>query len=466
MTETKHIHYRNTLRLVFLCFICNALAAYSLFGIPLPWMGLALAPVAAVVCFARTGIPSFPGHGFLLVYAIYALLLNLYYYVGGQFETLMPSLSTTPYTVFISLRFLTIISAFSFLTVLWFLLRQGMGEQLKRFLIGLGCIVSIVGLYIYAAQKLGLPELPRTRVGTTGLAVGEVRFTYAFHRVLGTFREPSHLAEWLILPIFLAFSEGKKRLLSQILMSVTMLMTGSMTGICSSAIGVIAALIFFNPLKGKQIKIICSMLILASLSLFVAQSSIYSNPGEEKGILDVLEERTAVIFKGGLAASNRDYIYDYVKNNPPSLFGVGLGNANLLLAQYRNSDAVSSFLNIFFATLYSTGILGLTLIACFFFTPIYQALKRRRAFVRERKNVFLFAAYISYCAVYCVASEELTFAFITTYALLLNSVLKMKTTFPNDDKVSIELIATDDLSGASEIGVRFSDGRPETTKRK
>lgn len=431
MTEARHIHHRNTLRIVFVCFIFTALAAYSFFGIPLPWMGLALAPVAAVICFARTGIPSFPGHGFLLVYAIYALLLNLYYYVGGQFETLMPSLSTTPYTVFISLRFLTIISAFSFLTVLWFLLRQGMGEQLKRFLIGLGCIVSIVGLYFYVAQRFGLPELPRTRVGTTGLAVGEVRFTYAFHRVLGTFREPSHLAEWLILPIFLAFSEGKKRLPSQILMSVTMLMTGSMTGICSSAIGFIAAVIFFNPLKPKQIRTVCLMLVLASISLFVAQYSIYSNPGEDKGILDALEARTAGIFKGGLAASNRDYIYDYVKNNSPSLFGVGLGNANLLLAEKLNNDAVSSFLNIFFTTLYSTGIPGLILMVCFFFTPIYQALKRRRAFIRDRKNFFLFAAYISYCFVYYVASEELTFSFVAAFAFLLYSLVELRSTSSN-----------------------------------
>lgn len=443
MTKARHIHHRNTLRLVFACFICNALAAYSLLGIPLPWIGLALAPVAAMLCFVKRRAVSFPGLSFLVLYVLYALLVNLCFYYVGDFEGFMPPLSTTPYLVFVSLRFLTILSVLSFALLLWFLLRQGMGKQLKRFLIGLGCIVSIVGLYIYAAQKLGLPEIPRTRVGTTGLAVEEVKFTYAFHRLLGTFREPSHLAEWLILPMFLAFSEGKKRLPSQILMSVTMLMTGSMTGICSSAIGFIAALIFFNPLKGKQIKTICSMLILASLSLYIAQSSIYSTPGEEKGILDVLEERTTGIFERGMETSNRDYIYDYVKNNPPSLFGVGLGNSNLLLAQYLNRNAVSSFLNIFFAALYSTGILGLTLIACFFFTPIYQALKRRRAFVRERKNVFLFAAYISYCVVYCVAAEELTFAFVTTYALLLNSVLKMKTAFPDDDKVSVELIGSD-----------------------
>jgi hypothetical protein len=421
MTEARHIHHRNTLRLVFACFVFNALDAYSLLGIPLPWVGMALATVAAMLCFVKRRAFSFPGLSFLVLYVLYSLIVNLYFYCVSDFEGLMPPLSTTPYLVYVSLRFFTILSVLSFALLLWFLLRQGMSEQLKRFLISLGCIVSIVALYIYVAQNMGLTELPRTRVGTNGLPVEEIRFTYAFHRVLGTFREPSLLAGWLILPMFLAFSEGKKRLPSQILMSVTMLMTGSMTGICSSAIGFIAALIFFNPLKGKQIKIICSMLILTSLSLYFAQSNIYNYPGEEKGILDVLEERIAGILEGGITTSNRDFFYVYFENNAPSLFGVGLGNSNLLLTKYLNKDAVSSFLNIFFATLYSTGIPGLMLIFCFFLTPIYQALKRRKAFVRERKNFFLFAAYISYCAAYCVASEELSFAFVTTYALLLNS---------------------------------------------
>lgn len=107
MVDAARQKHAMILKLVFVCFIFNALAAYSLRGIPLPWLGLALATVAAVVCFTKTrmGIPTFPGGSFLLIYFLYALLLNCYYYAGGQFETLVPPLNTTPYAVFISLRF-------------------------------------------------------------------------------------------------------------------------------------------------------------------------------------------------------------------------------------------------------------------------------------------------------------------------------------------------------------------------
>ena len=446
INSNRNTHGNTALRLVFACFICDVLAAYSTYGIPLPWIGLCLAPVAAAACLAKTRMPSFPGRSFVLAYAVYALLINLYYFdVDGRFEALMPPLSTTHYPVFIALRFFRFLSCVSFLSVLWFLLKRGEYERLKRFLIGLGCFVSIAGLYIYAAQILGLPELLRTRVGTGGVAVLEVSFNCDFHRVLGTFREPSHLAEWLILPMFLAFGEGRKCAYAQVLMSITMLMTGSMAGICSSAIGFAAALVFFNPLKGKQIRTIFSMLLLAWISLQIAQSSIYSysTVGDARGIWEVLEERSANILEGGMEASNRKYIYDYVKNNPPSFFGVGLGNSNLLLGDYLGWDAVCSFLNLFFNTLYSTGIPGLTLMVCFFSTPFYQALQRRRTFVRERGALFLFAAYASYCVNYWVHGEELSFSFVAAYVLLLHCVFRMKDPSPRENKATAEHIAPD-----------------------
>lgn len=443
MLDANRQAHTMTLRLVFVCFICGVLPAYSLLGIPFPWFGLALAPIAATFLLAQNRLISFPGLSILVLYVLNALLVNVCSCCVSDFAGLMPSLSTTPYLVFVALRFLTILSALSFALLLWLLLRRGLGERLKGFLIGLGCFVSIVALYIYAAQKFGWYEIPLTRRGTSGVAVDNVRFSYAFHRLLGTFREPSHLAEWLILPMFLAFSEGKKRLPSQVLMSVTMLMTGSMTGICSSAIGFVAALVFFNPLNGKQTRTVFSMLILASLSLCIAQSSIYGRSGDERGILGVLEERATVIFQGGMEASNRGYVYDYVENNPPPLLGVGLGNSNLLLARYLNKAAVPSFLNIFFATVYSTGILGLTLIVLFFLWPIYQALRCRSVFIRNRSNFSILAAYISYCAVYWVAAEELSLWFAAAYVFLAHSVLATKTGFPNGQEASEALIGSE-----------------------
>ena len=67
-----------------------------------------------------------------------------------------------------------------------------------------GVLCAAMALYIYVAQLSGLPEPPRTRMGTGGDQQATT-FTYAFHRAMGTFQEPGDLASWLVLPLFLSF---------------------------------------------------------------------------------------------------------------------------------------------------------------------------------------------------------------------------------------------------------------------
>ena len=151
----------------------------------------------------KYGIPKPIGFRIFWLFFLWAMLVTAASTVSHDYASFMPLGATTPYPVFILLRFFTLLSFVASVYVALWLLQQGCREHVIKAVVTIGCFISVAALYIYAAQIYGLPELPRNRLGTAG-GLQAIRFTYDFHRAIGTFREPSLLAAWLIVPLFLA----------------------------------------------------------------------------------------------------------------------------------------------------------------------------------------------------------------------------------------------------------------------
>src|SRR5262249_1044094 len=151
---------------------------------------------------------------------------------------MMPVNQTTPYPVFVLLRAYSYAGFLLLVTVVYNLGLRERGAALQEFIIWLAIIVTLYAFYILAAQRLGLPQPPKGRYGTgeggaiaggeEGNFAGENRFLF---RTIGSFREPSFLGIWLVLPFFYSLIERHRRRFHwrSILIGLGVLSTGSLT---------------------------------------------------------------------------------------------------------------------------------------------------------------------------------------------------------------------------------------------
>lgn len=123
-----------------------------------------------------------------------------------------------------------------------------------------------------------------------------------------------------------------------------------------------------------------------------------------------------LVTKGPIGGSNRDYVYRFVKDHPPGLVGVGLGNANLVLTRYLQAPLIVSYLSLYLYFAYATGIIGCALLLAFLLHPILGALRGRLQAAGER--IPLVAALVGWLVVFAAASEELALSFAVAYAML------------------------------------------------
>lgn len=272
------------------------------------------------------------------------------------YSAMMPPAATTSYPLFIALRYwaFLVFAAVPFLVVLR--MRETTPEGVAHTIRLAGAIVALFALYLYAAHVLGLPEPPRNRAGTSGIADQATTFTYGVDRALGSFREPSHLADWLLLPLCLSFGESQWQTL---LIGMAFLLTGSLGG----AVGASAALVTAVALTGRggsaqRRRILKGLAVIPILLIGVALV-----PGVGPQLFDVLRERVVNIATGGFAASNRFYIALFVRAVPPPLLGPGLGNSNIDFTTFLGVPAVASFTSLALNMLYSLGVAGTVVFA-------------------------------------------------------------------------------------------------------
>ena len=396
----------------------NALEAYNLGSVPIEWLANVGLIIIVVLVALTDRLYVVPGSKLLLWFFLWGLFVTGFNILLNDYASLMPPLATTSYPVFVSLRFVKILSFISAIYLVYWLCARGHEDFIIKWPVIIGIFISVVAVYIYIAQVYGLPELPKTRMGTGGGQPSTV-FSYAFHRATGTFREPSHLGEWLVLPFFLSLFRRRRILnIHTIFIGSVLLLTGSLTGIIGAVTGFAGAVLLANPFKFRNLKTVLCFALVFSLALVIFYIVVMPYAGGTKNLFRLIGHRLAPIITGGPMQLNRDYIYRYIADAPFPLFGYGLGHANILLSKYFGAKLVTSFLSLYFYFLFSTGILGLALLCLFLFCPVTRAVMILKKSHTADRFLFMSAAYFSWLVMFAVRSEEFTMMFAVTFALL------------------------------------------------
>lgn len=357
----------------------DILEAYDIFGVPIPWIAIVFYFSAFLIpLMSDRKVPYPQGTNWLALYLFWSLLaLALHASINGF--PAMPVRATTPYGVYVILRALTVFSFFFVLVVVYWLVKRGAVISILRVCTWLLFFGSVSAIYVYFAQIFGFWEPPRNRMGTGGQDfVSEgVHFTYAFHRALGTFREPSHLGEWLssslvlLLPVIFKLSGLWLGMGVIILVSIALLLTGSLLGILCLFTGLTILAILSGQMRFRAV-----LLAFVSLLLFFA-TFVYGIFGID--IIGTLAPRMQELLEGGVKATNRAYVYENIELVPIGLIGYGLGTAPLIIAQVTGSDLVVSVLNLFLSAAYDAGIIGVISYVMFFIAPVALTLRYRLA---------------------------------------------------------------------------------------
>lgn len=380
--------------------LANAAAAYSFFGVPVPWVAAPLLlfyslNTGALSTKRKLASVVKP----LLVFTGLAIVMTAYTWPASPS---MPPLATTTYELFLVLRYATLaiyalgIVVFYRYTVKW-------GEfELCNLLTQVGLLVAGYSLYVYLAQLVGFWEIPRTRMGTGGqdFTVQAVKFQYEFHRALGSFREPSHLAEWLIVPAISSLAiKTKRALVSRIVMLAAIVLSGSLLAVFALAgAWLTLVLIGLSSTKSTRRTIVgASALVLCVVYIFDAVVGL--------GYLQVIQDRINDALRLGVEGTNRAYVFHYVVDNPPSLVGYGLGNASLKLTKALGTDLVASHLSLYVHYLYALGIIGVALLVWHFTLPLILAIRHGLTKLTLAGQAFV-AGHVSWLLMYAGHSEE------------------------------------------------------------
>lgn len=423
---TKSAARRNELRLrlvLTLAVVSTAVPAYAIGPVPLQWMSRVLFVALGVFAIVFSG-ETRPITKFLFAFGLFigvAALSNWIAFSTGVVPP-MPRLATTGHFAFVALRFFSLLTHVSTIAATYWLVRRVGLRPAAQVIANIGFLVAIAALYIYAAQLLGLPEPPRTRIGTTG---GEqaTTFSYAFHRAMGTFREPSHLAEWLILPICMSASiPGTRSSLRTMLLLGVLFLTGSLTGLLGLASALGLACILFRryprPRQALAVVFACS----AALLMFTEFASLGRT---DASLFDTLLNRITPILDSGMTASNRGHVYEFLADHSSPLLGFGLGNSNLLFSLAQGSLIVESFLSLYINAYFSTGLIGLVILLLALGQPLAYAARFRG---RNCSRVLFTTgtAYLAWLVIAWVHTEEFHSLHSMTIGLLLVATITQR----------------------------------------
>lgn len=406
-------------------FAGTALAAYTLGPIPAPWLAQGgLVALAVALVLGRDRVMVVPGGAVLAAFLAWALAVNVLQ--AGRYASLMPLDATLPYPLYLAVRYVGIFSfAAAFYLALWVMYR-GYAPRLVNAVVLVGVCVALFSFYVYAAHILGLPEPPRNRMSTGGSGPQATLFssggTGLYRRMLGPFREPSQLAEWILIPLFFSFArKGRLARTCRACLTAALVLTVSMGGMVSACAGAVLGLLLTNPLRAGNRRRVLVVLVGATL-LGVAAGGITVGAGENAtNILSVLTFRIDEIMEGGIGKSNRGYVVDFMVAQPPPPLGYGMGNANIVFSEYTGSKLPMSFLSLYVNVLYSAGVVGLVLLLAFMAAPVLRAVRARGETELGTTPVFLMA-YLAHMVAYSVNSEELTIPFAVAAAVLVYQV--------------------------------------------
>lgn len=408
------------LRAYWLILITSALDAYALGPVPINWIGQLMSVAVALYLVGKEAVRLPPGGIFWPVLLGWGSILTIAMGIIDQFANRMPPYATTSYPLFIGLRMLSYIGVISQIVLITWLIQHGARSMIVKHTLQIGMYVGLFAIYVYAAHRFGLPEPPRTRIGTHGDGQA-VFFTYAFHRALGSFREPSLLAAWSVTPLMLCFAEPRRiALFPALSLTVALLLSGSLTGFLGLAAGAVIATVSLVPYTALPRRFVIGGGVILAAGCAAFSTLAVANDDGSTNLVQVIWERIEPMLNDGLSGSNRVDVYDALEVMDTPVLGVGFGNANLLLSEASGSDMVCSFLNLYATTLYAVGWPGLIFLLVALGSPLLVArAAAARAGVNERQSLWILSvAYGSWLPLYYVLFEEPQFMYAVSFALV------------------------------------------------
>lgn len=383
----------------------STLEAYNLFGIPVTWISGCIFPVSWILSTRDWPAGTRPtGRSLLFAYLAICLIALVFQNIFSGAPK-MPRLTENSYIQYITLRIINIFIYVSALSTGYMISEAGGYTRSMKILTTTLMVVSISSIYIYIAQKYGLWEPPRNRAGTGGqdYLSEAVAFSYSFFRALGTFREPSHLAEWLSATLLLLLPQARSmvsrlRYVTMVTLAFsTMVLTGSLLGF----MGLMAGAIYIVFAKRNYMVFVHAVLALIFSVLFTLTVEWLF----DIDLLGALLPRIDELAYGGIGETNRSAIYEYFWSYPPPISGQGLGNGALIFSQYSGTDLISPIINLFMTSWYDGGVLGLLLMIMFFVLPFRATMNG--AISRHPLVIGGLASHVSFIVSYFGRAAEL-----------------------------------------------------------
>lgn len=335
--------------------LLSACQAYQVGPLPIPF--LAQLMVVAQAFGNRTWYHQRIPKGSLLIALAIGIGILGQLESGTMYSDMLPPAATTAYPIFIALRYWNV---FVFLATPYALLQRRQSTSVQSMYSAIrvaGVLVAIFALYVLIAQALGLPEPPRNRVGTSGLS--EQATSFAVTRALGSFREPSHLAEWLLLPLCISFAQAP--VWQMVCIGSAFLLTVSLGGVVGAVAAIAVAVASSALAKKTRARPARTRSTLVPIAVAAGLTVAVYLFGAT--LTQFMFTRIVDIAQGGLAASNRFYIVQYIQAVSPPMFGPGLGNSNIAFSTYLGVPAIASFTSLALYALYSLGTPGAMLMA-------------------------------------------------------------------------------------------------------
>ena len=377
--------------------------AFSLLGIPVPWIGFLI----CIFSCASSRLMLFHtlSASFIFMIALLAMSTIL------SWNPIVP-------VNYIAYRIINLIGFFVIVNyIAQHSFTSKMSIFLERYVVRIGLITAIVSIFVFLLHVTGLGDLPRNRLGTGGF---EQTIIFSFeggglaNRALGTFREPSLLGMALVLPGIIAFKNRQWPSLFFLIISIYL--SYSFGTISAIILGTFITILFCVNIRKLYIVLLAfgSFLLLSvNLSLKVFSDNIYS-------------QRFDRISSSSLIETSRGYIYDNIDITSINwLIGDGIGNLSFRLAELLVTDRPVSLLNLFLSILSGGGAIALVMLLYWFIYP-NLLVQRYRIHLVTREAFLLLLPLNVFFFLYLTSFEELHIWHAIILGLLLGRIEQIR----------------------------------------
>ena len=393
--------------ILFIGFLFNALDAFSVFGVPLPWVSTAIFLFLFInlIVEKKFEVNSLVSQYFY--WTIYCVLITIIF-LFFQYETLITNSIASP-LLYVLLRLLNFLSFFSIIYSLNKILNINNRDKIIELISYASIIISVLSLVSYFSYVMNFRDLSRNRMGT-GIGFQSIIKACTVLRNYGTFREPSFLAVWIVPTIPLYFYNAREKnywYVLSVLPITCLVLTRSLTGVMSFIIAVLLVFILSLLQKSKlNLRLLFPIFVLGICLVFANLFAYKFPPLDEdqcppytpdycsceyyddeqdraKNSTDIttsiFSRLFAVINSGISSFDSLNLIRENMYEDNVSILGSGLGISNIkfsdnyainktqsdlqylirngvIIERYENS--IVSFNNLYLNILFSTGIFG------------------------------------------------------------------------------------------------------------